>query len=422
MAEPPSSPPSEATGAEDALSWYKAQYELLESELAEFRESSRELEQELEKDIERAEKQERVLKDKADSLRFEVEEWKRKYKDSKSETAAAQASLEKEITSLRDANRTLALRLRDSEVANDDFERQARNTTSSLEDMESKFNQAVERGVLMEEEIKMGEQEREALRIESQRLREELSELKIEAELMQDKAKKYERHSTMSSDLSLLGSPHIRQDRDGHVRGLGCELASYFNPPSRLPKVWARRLPSCWIHRHPQCQTSLRTRGRHHGSGRRPLRQCAGPECRRWMPARGPVEARRLFQRVGELLRAAARQSASAAAAVAAHLSAHPPTPGQTCRPATATTRFPRPTPSHISVCSRPRCSASRPECTLYGPSSPLPTVATLRLAPPLGLLWLLQTPTRRLLRFARAGALPLSRRYRYLLRWPGTT
>lgn len=76
MAEPPSSPPSEAAGPEDALAWYKAQYELLESELAEFRESSRELEQELEKDIERAEKQERILKEKADTLRFEVEEWK----------------------------------------------------------------------------------------------------------------------------------------------------------------------------------------------------------------------------------------------------------------------------------------------------------------------------------------------------------
>lgn len=76
MAEPPSSPPSEATSSEDALSWYKAQYEMLESELAEFRESSRELEQELEKDIERAEKQERVLQEKADTLRFEVEEWK----------------------------------------------------------------------------------------------------------------------------------------------------------------------------------------------------------------------------------------------------------------------------------------------------------------------------------------------------------
>ncbi|KAM0452784.1 hypothetical protein ACHAPV_008313 [Trichoderma viride] len=267
MAEPPSSPPSEATGAEDALSWYKAQYELLESELAEFRESSRELEQELEKDIERAEKQERVLKDKADSLRFEVEEWKRKYKDSKSETAAAQASLEKEITSLRDANRTLVLKLRDSEVANDDFERQARNTTSSLEDMESKCNQAIERGVLMEEEIKMGEQEREALRIESQRLREELSELKIEAELMQDKVKKYERHSTMSSDISLLGSPtfdktatDISVDSAASsplistpfeiTKGLGAPTPELLDPPSP---------PMSDVSSHPRAPSRIRT-------------------------------------------------------------------------------------------------------------------------------------------------------------------
>ena len=53
MAEPPSSPPSASATAEDALTWYKSQYEHLESELADFRESSRELERELEKDSER---------------------------------------------------------------------------------------------------------------------------------------------------------------------------------------------------------------------------------------------------------------------------------------------------------------------------------------------------------------------------------
>ncbi|KID85381.1 nuclear distribution protein nudE [Metarhizium guizhouense ARSEF 977] len=217
MAEPPSSPPSEAATAEDALTWYKSQYEMLESELAEFRESSRELEQELEKDIERAEKQERALQEKVETLGFEVEEWKRKYKESKSEASAAQNSLEKEITTLRDSNRSLQLKLRDVEVANDDFERQARNTTSSLEDMESKYNQAIERGVMMEEEIKSGEQERENLRIESQRLREELAELKIEAELMQDKIKKHEaRHlSTISTDLSVMGSPTFDKNTEG---------------------------------------------------------------------------------------------------------------------------------------------------------------------------------------------------------------
>ncbi|KAF5522850.1 Nuclear distribution protein nudE-like protein 1 [Colletotrichum aenigma] len=209
MAEPPSSPPSEATSAEDALAWYKAQYEVLEGELAEFRESSKELEQELEKDIEAAEKRERGLQEKAESLKFEVEEWKTKYKQAKTEANSAQNTLEKEITTLRDTNRTMQLKLRDIEVANDDFERQARNTTSSLEDLESKYNVAIERAVMMEEEIKLGEQERETLRIEAQRLREELADLKIEAELLQDKLKKQEaRHlSHISTDLSVMSSP-----------------------------------------------------------------------------------------------------------------------------------------------------------------------------------------------------------------------
>ncbi|KAJ0304911.1 hypothetical protein COL5a_004400 [Colletotrichum fioriniae] len=209
MAEPPSSPPSEAMSPEDQLRWYKSQYASLEEELSEFRESSKELEQELEKDIEQAEKRERKLQEKAESLKFEAEEWKSKYNQAKKDANAAQNTLEKEITTLRDTNRTLQLKLRDIEVANDDFERQARNTSSSLEDLESKFNSAIERNVMMEEEIKIGEQERETLRIEAQRLREELSDLKIEAEVLQDKIKKQEqRHlSAISTDLSVLSSP-----------------------------------------------------------------------------------------------------------------------------------------------------------------------------------------------------------------------
>lgn len=84
----------------------------------------------------------------------------------------------------------MQLRLRDVEVENDDIERQARNTSSSLEDLESKYNVAIERTVLMEEEIRTGEQERENLRIDTQRLRNELSDLKIEMEIMQGKLRK----------------------------------------------------------------------------------------------------------------------------------------------------------------------------------------------------------------------------------------
>lgn len=76
MAEPPSSPPTDLSSPESALAYYKAQYEQLEQELSEFQASSQELEAELEKDVEAAEKRERVLKEKAESLGFEVDEWK----------------------------------------------------------------------------------------------------------------------------------------------------------------------------------------------------------------------------------------------------------------------------------------------------------------------------------------------------------
>lgn len=74
--EPPSSPLSGSASPEEALAWYKTQYEQLESELADFKESSMELERELEQDIEEAEKRERSLQDRAEAIGFEVEEWK----------------------------------------------------------------------------------------------------------------------------------------------------------------------------------------------------------------------------------------------------------------------------------------------------------------------------------------------------------
>ncbi|KAF2276299.1 uncharacterized protein EI97DRAFT_419281 [Westerdykella ornata] len=208
----PSSPPSSGWGSmKEELEYYKTQYETLEAELQEFQASSRELEAELEKDVEESEKRERRLQEKVEALGFEVEEWKTKYKQSKTEANNAQNTLQKEITALREAQRSLQLKLRDIEVQNDDFERQARNTTSSLEDLESKYNVAIERSVLLEEEIKIGEQEREALRIENQRLRDELSDLRIEAEIVQEKLRIAEEtieqhHQRKTSQLVADGS------------------------------------------------------------------------------------------------------------------------------------------------------------------------------------------------------------------------
>ena len=77
---PSSSPLSSAlhssASKEEALAFYKTQYEQLENELAEFQASSRELESELERDVEEAEKRERQLRENVEALGYEVDEWK----------------------------------------------------------------------------------------------------------------------------------------------------------------------------------------------------------------------------------------------------------------------------------------------------------------------------------------------------------
>ncbi|RPB22246.1 hypothetical protein L211DRAFT_850797 [Terfezia boudieri ATCC MYA-4762] len=169
------------------LEFYKSQIATLESELADFQASSRELEAELEKELEASEKQHRTLKEKNEALRYEVDEWKTKYKQSKAEANSAQNTLQKEVTTLREQNRSIQLRLRDMEVSNDHFETQERIVKSSLEDLETKYNVSIERAVMLEADINAGEAEREALRIEVQRLRDELSDLRIEQEITHEK-------------------------------------------------------------------------------------------------------------------------------------------------------------------------------------------------------------------------------------------
>ncbi len=138
----PSSPAPNST-PEESLKFYKSQYELLEAELADFQSSSKDLESELERDIEQAEKRERKLKEQVEDLRYQVDEWKEKHKQAKGEANSAQAALEREVKGLRQEVLGFRQRVRDIEVANDDYERKARTTEVSLEDMEGRYQIAV---------------------------------------------------------------------------------------------------------------------------------------------------------------------------------------------------------------------------------------------------------------------------------------
>jgi hypothetical protein len=73
---------------------------------------------------------------------------------------------------------------------------------------------------MLEEEIKIGEQEREALRIETQRLRDELSDIKVELEITQDKLRNSEET--------------IERDRNRKVTPLATES---LRPPSPMSEA-----------------------------------------------------------------------------------------------------------------------------------------------------------------------------------------
>jgi len=95
---------------------------------------------------------------------------------------------------------------------------------------------------MMEEEIKIGEQEREQLRIETQRLRDELGDLKIEAEILQDKLRKRQLPS-ISTELpttpsyadspnSTASSPMITTPPDTKSISTSDTISEAATPPS----------------------------------------------------------------------------------------------------------------------------------------------------------------------------------------------
>lgn len=105
--------------------------------------------------------------------------------------------------------------------------------------MESKYNVAIERGVLLEEEIKNGEQEREGLRIENQRLRDEFSDLKIETEIVQEKLRNTELHGGRRRKPMPLyrspSTPHTPETVDRSPRA--SQYSPIFGTPPTKPSL-----------------------------------------------------------------------------------------------------------------------------------------------------------------------------------------
>ncbi|KAF9360571.1 hypothetical protein BGX26_008714 [Mortierella sp. AD094] len=221
--------PSSFDNINDELEYYKNRTEELELDLAEtkygleeFQLSSKELEEELEKEIDSTEKRYNEIKIRNESMRQEVEEWKEKYHHSLKDSSVNINQLTRQLEELRQQTEMFIKKERELEQNNDDLERTGRATEWSLQEMERKYNVALEKQAMLENEVSA----KVALTEEVQRLKDELRDVNVELAVM----KSNQSAQRAASVSSLSGSTSSIAERKSPT----------YNSHEAMPSIRAR--------------------------------------------------------------------------------------------------------------------------------------------------------------------------------------
>lgn len=155
---------------------FKQDLEETKEELEEFQISSRELELELEAQLEQLETKNKESDSQVNKLQTENESLREKLSQLQSSSYKRITELEDELAEVRAFKEELQKYIRELEQTNDDLERAKRATVVSLEDFESRLNQAIEVNAFLQSEV----DEKEVLAETVQRLKDETRDLKQE--------------------------------------------------------------------------------------------------------------------------------------------------------------------------------------------------------------------------------------------------
>lgn len=181
-------PPATFESSEEEINYYKnlaIEYKTklneTQLELEEFQESSRELEAELEAQLEQAETRNKELRSINNRLQMECENLQETVEKLKHDSHRQINDLQDELGQVKSIKEDLTRYIRELEQSNDDLERAKRATVSSLEDFEARLNMAIERNAFLESEL----DEKEALAVMVQRLKDEARDLRLELTIQQ---------------------------------------------------------------------------------------------------------------------------------------------------------------------------------------------------------------------------------------------
>eukprot|EP00054_Salpingoeca_dolichothecata_P037336 m.10620 g.10620 ORF g.10620 m.10620 type:complete len:303 (-) comp7453_c0_seq1:50-958(-) len=169
-----------ATDWEKIAHQREAELAELRHELEDFEESSRMLEQELENELKQNQtklKQEETQRRKYQRL---YEEAKEKFAATEKELRKENKILEGQVTKLKQQCEQATSKVRELELTNDEFERNARQVSSTLESVEERANQTIEQNALLQTDL---EEHQNTI----QHLKEEIRDLQAELEVLRQR-------------------------------------------------------------------------------------------------------------------------------------------------------------------------------------------------------------------------------------------
>ncbi|KAF9102909.1 NADH:ubiquinone oxidoreductase [Mortierella sp. AM989] len=224
--------------AADELEYYKNYTKRVEEDLAdaryqleEFQESSKELEDELEKEVESTERRYNEIRIRNDAMRQEVEEWKEKYHMAIKDSNANINQLTRQLEALKQQTEMFIKKERALEQDNDDLEKTERATKWSLQELEIKYNAAVEKTALLENEVSA----KAVLTEEVQRLKDELRDANVELAVMKSNQASMNNGSSASLS-SYQGSNASLPDSAPHRSPIGSNYEAMPSLKARLAR------------------------------------------------------------------------------------------------------------------------------------------------------------------------------------------
>ncbi|RKP06095.1 hypothetical protein THASP1DRAFT_3566, partial [Thamnocephalis sphaerospora] len=220
------------SSTEDEMTFWKTRAQRLKTALMdtrhtldEFQQDSRDYEEELERNVELLDEQCKELRNAVSVLQLEVDHWKEKFQEAKSDSNTSMESMQREIQFLKNAHQKFKDRTRTLEQDNDDLERYGRVASTSLRDIEARLHQTMERNAFLEGELET----KNKLVVVVQRLKDELRDLQLELSVLRSK-----RSSTHLKRRSLNTKPEdagvnpvkMVQEMLGRVKNLESRLVN----------------------------------------------------------------------------------------------------------------------------------------------------------------------------------------------------